>query len=284
MRHSSGKMDIMLACSPSGADADSDAAAAARAAGFLQRAVRACAEDGRILGLLQHGSLATGEFDRFSDLDLTCVVKSDPPVAESAHIELVRAWGDMVAARPVPLPHGGSVLFCLYDPGLQRVDIVFRELHQLTAAKEPPAIAWNGCGEALEQRVRGLAIGWPFPHPDELEVGFWLDVEQVLRRLGRSEIFDAIALIEALRSRFLGPMLLRRAGRPPNGLRRIERIEGAAARLEPTVATYGRKECARALAQCLALYRELRTEAPPAKTLARVEDEVDRRLHQLLLS
>jgi hypothetical protein len=283
MRRFSGKTAIMPECFTSGPDADS-AAAAARADGFLRRAVGACEQDGRVLGLLQHGSLATGEFDRFSDLDLTCIVTSAPPVEDEERVDLVRTWGDLVAARPVPLPDGGSVLFCLYDPALLRVDVVFRELHQLTAAKEPPVIVWNGSGEPLERQVRSLAIGWPFPDPDELEIGFWLDVEQVLRRLGRGEIFDAIALIEALRSRFLGPMLLRRAGRPPNGLRRIEKIDGAARLLEPTVAGYGRRDCVRALAQCVALYRELRTQAPPEKTLERVEIEVDRRLAELARS
>lgn len=256
---------------------------AADAERLLRSAVEVSREEPAVLGLLQHGSWATGEFDLYSDLDITCVAGAGQAGIVGAWLKgALRRWGPLLMSRAVPLPDGRDVLFCLFGPDLLRVDVIVKELGELTAFKEPPALLWDSTGGALAAQVAAARIGWPPPDAEDLDSGFWLDAEQVLRRIGRGELEDAVAGLGQIRVRFLGPMILHGEGAPPNGLRRIEAKAGWAR--DALRATHGgpsRAECCRALAASIDLYARLRGGGPSHLPLRTVAGRVAEQLRQI---
>lgn len=101
-------------------------------AALLDRALESLRSDRRVLAILLGGSLATGDADEESDIDLTVVV--DDPVAEELLLGLER-WlgqiGHVVAVTPGPVP---NLVASLMRDGL-RFDVTVERLS--SAATRP---------------------------------------------------------------------------------------------------------------------------------------------------
>lgn len=275
------KRGATAAATPSAGEAAADHAAHARR--FVERAVAQLSADDRIIGLLHHGSAAKGQLDAYSDLDITCIVRDDDLAAVVAEgPRLLATLGELLAWKPAPLPDGGQAVFCLFDPGFLRVEFVFSALDGIYKLKDPPLILWDGCGGRIGRAVEATRNEWPRLAPDDLETRFWLNLEQAVRRLGRGEYFDVLDMLAMLRHYFIGPMILRRAGLPPNGLRRIEQsVPFAMPLLRELVAGHDRADCGRALLAAIRIYEELRRDAPPEAPLDRVAARVREKLAAL---
>lgn len=195
--------------------------------------------DPRVVGVKAGGSQLSGTMDEFSDLDLIVGVRPE-------HYEGVMRDRKTIAASLGPLlsaftgEHVGEprLLICLYGPELLHVDLKFVSLVE---------------GEELRED--------PVPAPDEqwIEDRFWTWVHYGATKIGRGELFEAVDFLAFLRFVVLGPLALRRAGARPTGVRKIETlIPEFAHELEETIARYDAADCARALRECVRLYRSLR--------------------------
>ncbi len=179
--------------------------------------------------------------DEFSDLDLIVGVRPE-------HYEIVMRDRKTIAASLGPLlsaftgEHVGEprLLICLYGPELLHVDLKFVSVAE---------------GESFGED--------PVPAPDEqwIEDRFWTWVHYGATKIGRRELFEAVDFLAFLRLAVLGPLALQRAGARPTGVRKIEMVIPEFAReLEKTIARYDPADCARALRECVRLYRSLRGE------------------------
>ena len=124
---------------------------------------------------------------------------------------------------------------------------------------EDPAILWER-DDALSVAMKPGEARFPQPDPQWIEDRFWTWVHYGAGKIGRGELFEATDFLAFLRGRVLGPLLLRRAGQRPSGVRRLEQLVPAdAERLKSTLCTHDRGSCLAALATVIAVYRELRT-------------------------
>jgi hypothetical protein len=250
---------------------------------FLDGLLAAVRDDPRIVGLLLAGSAATGDMDEFSDVD-TVIVSTD-----ESHPELL-AGAQGFAASLGPLlaaftgEHVGEprLLIALYGPPLLHVDLKFLGLSDLAVRVEDGVIAWERDG-LVSAALAGSAAVWPTQAPQWIEDRFWVWVHYCAAKIGRGELFECIDGLAFIRGLALGPLLARRAGQRPQGVRRLERFapEEVPA-LAATVGDHSVEGCADALRAAIALYRELRDpaverrEAAEEASVAYLEDVASR--------
>jgi len=119
-------------------------------------------------------------------------------------------------------------------------------------------LVWARNGQTRAALDAGSAA-WPDPDPQWIEDRFWTWVHYAAAKIGRGELFEALDFTAFLREKVLGPLALREAGTPANGVRRIERDAPARARqMRETVARYDARDLVSAVRAAVALYRELR--------------------------
>ena len=233
-------------------------------AAFLQSLFGRLQQDARFVGGLAAGSYLTDTMDRFSDLDLVIVVEEPAYAAVSSEREaLAGSLGRLVASFTGEHVGEPRLLICLYEEPLLHVDLKFVTLDDLAERVEDPAVLWQRGGRVERALAAGTAA---YPEPDAgwLERRFWVWVHYTATKIGRGELFEALHLLDYLRSTVLGPLGLQKAGARPSGVRRVE--SGApelARRLEATVAKYEAADCLRALHACVDVYRWLRAAAAP---------------------
>ncbi len=228
---------------------------------FLAEAVSRLAADPRVVGVAGGGSLVSGSFDEFSDLDLVIAVDDEG-------YETVLAERRMLAGALGPLLQGfmgehvgePRLLICLYGPPLLHVDLKFVALRDAHVRVEDPVILWEREGRLTTAFSRGAAR---FPEPNQAWLGerFWIWVHYGATKIGRGELFEALDFLSFLRGSVLGPLILQKVGARPSGVRRLEQAAPEWAKeLERTVATHDARECLAALEATVSLYRRLRPE------------------------
>jgi predicted nucleotidyltransferase len=233
-------------------------------ASMLDRIVAALRDDERIDALLGGGSLVTGGFDAHSDLDLIVVVRTDAHAAVMAErLEFAASLGVLLSAFTGEHVGEPQLLICLFGPPLIHVDFIFLTLADLDDLAERPVILWPSAAGVLARRLEAARIRPSGRSPQWFEERAWLWLHYGATKLLRGEYFEAIATLDFFRERVLGPLLQRSAGKPQRGVRRVEEVADAPARLRPTLAGYDRAAIARALKASAALYVELRTAEPP---------------------
>ena len=115
---------------------------------------------------------------------------------------------------------------------------------------------------------------WPSPDPQWIEDRFWPWVHYLAAKIGRGELFECVFGFAYLRDVVFGPMLAVRAGRRPQGTRRLELYAGdALPLLERTVAARTRSSCLDALHASIELYRRLREEVQAPELVRRAKAE-----------
>jgi hypothetical protein len=231
---------------------------------YLDTLVAQISSNPLILALLGAGSLIHGGFDEHSDLDFVLIVD------ENAYEE-VMATRMAIAAQVGPLisaftgEHVGEprLLICLYGPPLLHVDLKFVTSADLDRAIENRVLLWAREPEAIAQKLAKAEVAWPNQSPQWFEDRVWTWLHYGATKLQRGELFKAIGMVGWFREQVLGPMLMRRAGLPQRGVRRIEAIGEAA--LLPTLADHNIASVKAALKASLALYVNLARDDPPPK-------------------
>lgn len=226
---------------------------------FINKALELFKNDQRFLALALGDSYVTGDMDEFSDLDFTIVIRPDAVEALlEERFQIAESLGDVLSAftgEHVGVP---SLLICLYDNPLLHVDLNFVTPQQAGLGLYDPTI--------LFERESALSAVFSAVKPVEheskaqwFEDRFWVWVHYIGTKIGRGELFEALAAISFLRETVLGPLILAEKAIFPRGVRFVERDapEYQAALIE-TVAAYDKADCVRALKAEIALYRELR--------------------------
>lgn len=242
---------------------------------FIDVALRVLPEDSRILGLAAAGSYLTDNMDEFSDLDLVVITepgKQDEVLRD--RVAIARELGTYLAGFTGEHVGEPRVLITLYGSPLIHVDLKFVSLADAHVRVEEPAVLWQ-----RDERVSGaLSQGrGVYPQPDIawIDERFWIWMHYGALKIGRGEIFEAIDMINYVRSNVLGPLALRRAGARPQGVRRLETADpDFAAALRETVPSCTKGDCLRALYVCVDLYRQLRADYSNLKRHEGVEQEV----------
>jgi len=246
---------------------------------FLAQNVEKLRGDSRLVGVAVGGSFVLGTMDEFSDLDLVVVI--DP-----AH------WTDVMADRFKIAAQLGSflagftgehvgeprLLICLYGPPLLHVDLKFVSVIDFSTRVEDPVVLWEKDDE-LSREIKGSEAVFPAPNKRWIEDRFWIWVHYATVKIGRGEFFEALDFLSFLRSAVLGPLILERQGRRPQGVRRIEEYGGEyLPLLIQTIATHERTSCFAALRAAIRLYGLLKenstesaVEIETMKFLAEVE-------------
>lgn len=214
--------------------------------------------DSRFTGLLAGGSLIHGGVDEFSDLDLVLVASDgayDAVMRERRAIAEI--FGELLAAFTGEHVGEPRLLICLYGPDLVHVDLKFVGADALSHLIERPRILFDRDG-SVAALLDKAHVRWPDQELAWFEERFWIWIHYGATKLGRGELFEAIAMLAFIRDQVLGPLVYRREGQPQRGVRRLEqKFPEHAARLKATLADHDRDSVKDALLSAMALYENL---------------------------
>jgi hypothetical protein len=236
--------------------------------GFVRNAAAHVARDPRFAGLLAAGSLATGDADRFSDIDFVVVVRAEDYGAVMAdRTAVAAALGELASCFTGEHVGEPRLLICLYlvpeGDGVLHVDLKFVTPDDLAHRVDEPLVLHDvdGVCAAVLERTKAH---WPERDPQWFEDRAWIWLHYGAARLARGERYECLAMLGYFREMVLGPMLARRAGAAQRGLRRIEaRAPDHAPALTSTVADATAASLWSALSATAALYGDLCGDAPP---------------------
>lgn len=238
-------------------------------AAFVERIRREVAADPRLIALLAGGSFVHGGFDRHSDLDFVILVDDgDYEAVMASRRAFAQRLGELQSAFTGEHVGEPRLLICLYGPPLLHVDLKFATQADLDRRVERPAVLYARDPAAIDARLDAAQIAWPVPPPDWFEQRTWIWLHYAATKLARGELFEAIGMLAYLREQVLGPLLHRRAGALPRGVRRIEGLAARDARLARTVARLERASVRDALLAAIDLYLDLRADQPPQVPVA----------------
>lgn len=249
-------------------------------ASFVEAIRNEVEKDQRFVALLAGGSYIHGGFDEHSDLDFVVVVEDESysEVMATRHAFAERL-GRLLSAFPGQHVGEPRLLICLYGPPLLHVDLKFVRLSDLTRMVERPAVVFARDPQQLDARLDAAEVEWPSSSPEWFEQRAWIWLHYGAAKLARGELFEAIAMLAFFRDQILGPMMHRRAGRPQRGVRRIETLgEPVIAQLTATHPTVDADSVREAYLACVALYLDLRADAPPATLTRDMPEAVTRYL------
>lgn len=223
--------------------------------------------DSRFTGLLAGGSLIHGGVDEFSDLDLVLVA------ADSAYDAVMKdrraiaeRYGDLLAAFTGEHVGEPRLLICLYGPDLVHVDLKFVAADTLTHLIERPLILFDRDG-SMAALLDKAHVRWPDREIAWFEERFWIWIHYGATKLGRGELFEAIAMLAFIRDQVLGPLIYKREGQPQRGARRLEqKFPHDTERLKATLADHDRDSVKAALNAAITLYEDLTAKQHPADT------------------
>jgi predicted nucleotidyltransferase len=222
---------------------------------FLDAVLPEIRRDSRMAGVALSGSLAAGDPDRYSDVDLIVVVDDgafDAVMAE--RLTLAGAWTDLVAGFTGEHVGEPRLIITLVGPPLLHVDVKFVRLSGFADRGSDPEILWDRAGRLAEALSARPAAAASFD-PQWIEDRFWIWVHYGATKIGRGELFEAISFLNYLRETVLGPLAARRAGAEARGVRHLESVAPKeAGELRATLCGYDRREAAEALIACAELY------------------------------
>jgi hypothetical protein len=170
---------------------------------ILDAFASACDEDDRVLAAFVGGSLATGNADVFSDLDLYAIIRAD------AYEEFQKNHAKWMAqlGEPVFLEHfdefGFDMLVFIFENGVQG---------ELGIAKPDKFIHIHGGPFKVlvdkEGLLDGVSFPWQRPTEDQQVQAlrkqmywFWRDLSLFSVAMGRSQLWTAMGYLESMRQR-----------------------------------------------------------------------------------
>ncbi|MGP3938475.1 nucleotidyltransferase domain-containing protein [Streptomyces sp. 6N106] len=229
---------------------------------FLDDVLPRIQREAGVIGVAASGSLASGNPDTYSDIDLVIVIDetSFEPVM-TRRLELIGSWTDLVAGFTGEHVGEPRLIITLVGPPLLHVDFKFVRLTDFAERSEDPHILWERDEElsrALAQqpaKASRLDLQW-------IEDRFWTWVHYGATKLGRGELLEVAGFLAYLREAVLGPLAAVRAGAPPRGVRRLESVAPDEARaLRATLSGENQIEAGWALLACVDLYGRWRDES-----------------------
>jgi len=226
---------------------------------FITRAVSLLARDARVDGIAAGGSMISGPMDEYSDVDLIVVVsEATLPFDTLARKEIAEALGPLLTSFTAEHVGEPRLLICLYGPPLLKVDLKFIVADDLNRRIEDPVILHDPSG-VIERTIQTSEAFYPMPNRQRIEDAFWVWVQYSAAKIRRGELFEAMALLNFLIEKVLGPYALLESGQNPSGVRRIERFApDRAAALARLHVPYDRRAIKTACQEAAALYVSLR--------------------------
>jgi len=226
---------------------------------FLDDALPRIQQDARIAGVAVSGSLAHGHPDEYSDVDLVLAVEDDAFADVMEHrLELIASWTRLVVGFTGEHVGEPRLIITLVGPPLLHVDLKFVRLSDLGVRVDDPSVVWERDGR-MSAAIAAAPASPPSLDLQWIEDRFWVWIHYTATKLGRGELYDAIAAIGFLREVVLGPLACHLAGVTPRGVRHLETIAPEAAlALQATVTDYNSDHAAAALQTCVELYRRWR--------------------------
>ncbi len=229
---------------------------------FLHRAVHVLSRDDRIAGVAVAGSLAEGNADEWSDVDLVIAVEPDShqSVMDERH-HIAAGLGELAAAFTGEHVGDPRLLVCLYDNPALHVDLKFVPLPDAVPVVDNPVVLWAR-DDRLEAVLRQRVGAYPFPNRQWIEDRFWIWIHYLAGKIARGEQFEAMEGLSFLRVTVLAPLGLANAGTSSSGVRRLEeKSPELATALAATVPDYDRDSLWTALDAAVTLYQRLRDES-----------------------
>lgn len=230
---------------------------------FLDDVLPKIRRDPRVTGVALAGSLADGEPDVYSDVDLVIAVEDaafDEVMAD--RMALIGSWTSLVAAFTGEHVGEPRLIITLVGPPLLHVDFKFvrsSDFSEKAAGPEAPDLQW------IEDR-------------------FWVWVHYAATKLGRGELFEVIGFLNYLRDAVLGPLAAVRVGAVARGVRRLEAVAPREAEeLRATVCGYDRAQAVRAVLASVELYLRWSGDLPvPVQRRREAEDSAMRYLRDVI--
>ncbi|WP_375206999.1 aminoglycoside 6-adenylyltransferase [Hyphococcus sp.] len=223
--------------------------------------------DSRFTGLLAGGSLIHGGVDEFSDLDLVLVAADSAyDAVMQGRRKIAEGFGDLLAAFTGEHVGEPRLLICLYGPDVVHVDLKFVTADALSNIIERSRILFDRDG-SMATLLDKADVRWPDRDIEWFEERFWIWIHYGATKLGRGELFEAIAMLAFIRDQVLGPLIYKREEQPQRGVRRLEqKFPKETERLKATLAEHDRTSVKAALQSTMTLYEELTAGESPADT------------------
>jgi predicted nucleotidyltransferase len=162
--------------------------------------VEACEADDRIVAAFLGGSIARGEADEYSDLDLCAITRND------AYEEVMADRADLIGrlGEPLFLEDFGverNVFFILAD-GTEGEVFIFREseLDRIDAGPYRTLLDEGGILADAKFTVPGLDVAERVEELRQILLWFWHDVSHFVSAIGRGQLWWAAGQLEMLRA------------------------------------------------------------------------------------
>jgi predicted nucleotidyltransferase len=241
---------------------------------LIDRLAQAAESDERVLAVTEGGSAVAGEIDEFSDVDVLIVCSDEGHESLLGEAkEFAAGLGPLLSSFTGEHVGEPRLLICLFGPPLLHVDLKFVSCADLDKRVEDGIVVWER-KPGLIAAAATTPANWPSPDAQWIEDRFWPWVHYIAAKIGRGELFECVFGFAYLRDVVFGPMLAARAGRRPQGARRLELYAGdALPLLERTLANRTRAGCISALHASIDLYRRLREEAQAPDLVHRTDAE-----------
>ncbi|MEU6490249.1 nucleotidyltransferase domain-containing protein [Streptomyces sp. NPDC046984] len=223
---------------------------------FLGDVLPRIQQDARLSGVAVAGSIAGGNPDIYSDVDLIVVIDDEAfDSVMKERLTLISSWAALVAGFTGEHVGEPRLIITLVGPPLLHVDFKFVKASDFAKRVEDPDILWDRDGGLADSLAE---------HPPEtssfdfqwIEDRFWIWVHYGATKLGRGELFEVIGFLNYLREVVLGPLAALRAGATPRGVRHLETIAPDEARdLRTTLCGDDPQSAGQALLAAVELYR-----------------------------
>lgn len=196
-------------------------------AAVLRRAVEYFEADARVTGLVLSGSLAFGERDRWSDVDLYIVADEQFDAVFEERQHAAAGAGQPIAEFTVLGSRGQSSDHIVLYSDLVKIDLMYYRARDVE-----PHRKWanalvlkdvKGCLSDVQERSRSLRVA---PLPDDellrLDQQFWVWAWYTFGKIMRGEYWEALTALHEIRSAAIVPLLLALAEQHDEGHRRLE--------------------------------------------------------------
>ena len=260
------------------------------ASGILQLLLR----DEKVLGVYLSGSFAQGKPDRYSDLDLYILVKSqDRDPMKQAHRTLRKNVGELISEFPATHLNDSNQIIALYEGTYPiHVDYQYRSPNELVPRKKDRhvVIFWDNSGELGAWKTKcSVARETLAPNREALqyfEDRFWVWCIYADSKIRRGELWEARDMIEYLRNQVIVRLVAFSESFAFEGNRRIETkfsIESASGLLSTLQKVHSPDAYAKALMRIADLYVEL-LDKLARKTRVKVSRKRSEGLRKILLA
>jgi len=251
---------------------------------FAQKATEILREEEDVIGLAAAGSWTTGELDEWSDLDLILVTGERIGGDRHAMLQWAARLGNLLSGFTGEHVGEPRLLICLYENPLLHVDIKFLTPEEFgSGIVEKPELLFDRDG-SLRRILNEIEPQYPFAGLQWMEDRFWTWMHYALLKTGRGEYFEALDFLGYVRMTVLGPLLHRRRGNAPRGVRKVEHLltPEDLQLLKETIGNHDLASLVQAVMATIRLYRMLRLdlEGPGFNPQARTEEAVLRFLHR----